>query len=199
MVAPLPAVCVPSWYFSCLTLCLLPVASSHLESSRRPSGRVWGRSCCWGPGSSRAGVRGERGGCQPGGCVGLLLVFLPCLVRNAMFAFLGLWLQPHSCTGSQRRGVLFMPPGYMLSAPHQRCVWCVACAIPGHTWWPAGMQEVESGCVCRWHSGFRLLACGEAGAESLLNNPRNAAGELSSTVTPGACPSSNVSFIAAAK
>lgn len=102
MVAPLPAVCVPSWYFSCLTLCLLPVASSHLESSRRPSGRVWGRSCCWGPGSSRAGVRGERGGCQPGGCVGLLLVFLPCLVRNAMFAFLGLWLQPHSCTGSQR-------------------------------------------------------------------------------------------------
>lgn len=100
---------------------------------------------------------------------------------------------------SARRGVLFMPPGYMLSAPHQRCVWCVACAIPGHTWWPAGMQEVESGCVCRWHSGFRLLACGEAGAESLLNNPRNAAGELSSTVTPGACPSSNVSFIAAAK
>lgn len=96
-------------------------------------------------------------------------------------------------------GVLFMPRGYMLSAPHQRCILCVACAIPGHTWWPAGMQEVESGCVCRWHSGFRLFACGKAGAESMLNNPRNAPGELSGTVTPGACPSSNVSFIAAAK
>lgn len=44
-------------------------------------------------------------------------------------------------------------------------------------------------------SDFLLVA----GAESMLNNPRNAAGELSGTVTPGACPSSNVSFIAAAK
>lgn len=67
----------------------------------------------------------ERGGCQHGGCAGLLLVFLPYLVRNAMCLpslACGCSHIPALGVSTAAGGVLFMPPGYMLSAPHQRCV-----------------------------------------------------------------------------
>lgn len=73
----------------------------------------------------QACVGRERGGCQQGGCVGLLLVFLLCLVRNAMCLpslACGCSRIPAVGVSTAAGGVLFMPRGYMLSAPHQRCI-----------------------------------------------------------------------------
>lgn len=124
--------------------------------------RIWG--CPWGPDSGRAGRCGEGAWRVSAGRVCGLATCFPSLPGEEcnVFAFLGLWLQPHSCSGSQHGGgrrAVHAPWLHAFSSTSKVYLVCslchswphlVACRHAGGGVWPCLQMAFRVQTSCLW-------------------------------------------------